>query len=216
MAELEDRTQVESSHLARQTRATWSLTEMMCEREELAATEATGSSDRHPDVPRPDLQPQTSGRCHQRIAVPDGVGSSELFGWAMFDWSAPVLLASWDRDEGCRFWHAARLVHRSLWTNGQSTVRLSPRAESVAAGRPTLLEQYPFQQRILVPEHQTLIRRVAVTLLQCLQSVFMVLDRRLQLLDILCSPLPKSGLSLTVPLLPLFGCGIDLRQKSTY
>ena len=84
-----------------------------------------------------------------------------------------------------------------------------------ATGEPTFFEQYPFQQRVLVAEHQTLIRCVAVTLLQGLQSVFMMLDRRLQLLDIFRSPLPESGLSLTIPLLPLFGGRINLQQKST-
>ena len=32
----------------------------------------------------------------------------------------------------------------------------------------------------------------------------MVFDGRLQLLDVLCPPLPESGLSLAIPLLPLF------------
>lgn len=41
-----------------------------------------------------------------------------------------------------------------------------------------------------------------------------MLDRRLQLLDILCSPLSKGSLSLAIPLLPLFGGGIYLRPKS--
>lgn len=54
-----------------------------------------------------------------------------------------------------------------------------------------------------------------MTLLQGLQSVFMMLDCRLQLLDVLRSPLPEGSLSLTVPLLSLFGCRIDLQQKST-
>lgn len=42
VAELDDPTQVESSHLALQTRAIWSLTEKMFERGESAAVEATG------------------------------------------------------------------------------------------------------------------------------------------------------------------------------
>ncbi len=42
----------------------------------------------------------------------------------------------------------------------------------------------------------------------------MMLDRRLQLLDIFGSPLSKGSLSLAIPLLPLFRCGIDLQPMS--
>lgn len=38
----------------------------------------------------------------------------------------------------------------------------------------------------------------------------MLLDGGLQLLDVLGPPLAKGGLGLTIPLLPLFGGGIDL------
>ena len=49
-----------------------------------------------------------------------------------------------------------------------------------------------------------------MTLLQTLQGILMLLDGCLELLDVLCPPLTKGGLSLTVALLPLLGCCVDL------
>ena len=115
-------------------------------------------------------------------------------------WGLPVLA----RNSACTSIpaHGSLSSPRPLHKSGQSR-----------GGGLTLLEQYPFQQRVLVPEHQALVRRVAVTQLQGLQSVFMMLDRRLQLLDVLGPSLPEGGLRLTVPLLSLFGRRIDLQAE---
>ena len=43
-----------------------------------------------------------------------------------------------------------------------------------------------------------------MALLQCLESFFMMLDGRLELLDVLGPPLTKCSLSLSIPLLALF------------
>ncbi len=63
VAELGDPTQMESSHLALQTRVTSLWTEMMFVREVLVAIEATGSTDRLRVVPKRDAPTQTLGRC---------------------------------------------------------------------------------------------------------------------------------------------------------
>lgn len=147
VSELEDPTQVESPHLAVQTQAISSWTEMMSEREELAVVEATGSTDRLRVVSKRNGQAQTWVRYHRRTAVLDGVCSSELFELAMPDWwalAALTVLASPNRDEGCRFWYAIRLAHRYLHMvvspNKHFTI-----GHEIVAGEPTLLEQYPFQ-----------------------------------------------------------------------
>lgn len=53
---------------------------------------------------------------------------------------------------------------------------------------------------------------MAMTLLQALQRILMLLDGCFQLLDVLGPPLAKGGLGLTIPLLPLLGSGIDLAR----
>jgi hypothetical protein len=52
-----------------------------------------------------------------------------------------------------------------------------------------------------------------MALLQCLQILFMALDGRFKLLDVLCSSLTKSSLSLTISLLSFFGCGVYLDEE---
>lgn len=74
----------------------------------------------------------------------------------------------------------------------------------------TFLEQDPLEQRVLVSEHQALVGGIAVTILQVLQRLLMMLDGALQLLDVLCAALTESGLGLAIALLALFGSGIDL------
>lgn len=80
---------------------------------------------------------------------------------------------------------------------------------NTTAGR-TFLEEDALEQGVLVAQHQTLIGGMAMALLEALQRVFMLLDRRLQLLDVLGPPLTEGGLGLTIPLLSLFGCSVDL------
>ncbi len=147
VSELEDPTQVESPHLAVQTQAISSWTEMMSEREELAVVEATGSTDRLRVVSKRNGQAQTWVRYHRRTAVLDGVCSSELFELAMPGWwalAALTVLASPNRDEGCRFWYAIQLAHRYLHTVVSPTKHFTI-SHDIVASKPTFLEQYPFQ-----------------------------------------------------------------------
>ena len=78
----------------------------------------------------------------------------------------------------------------------------------------TFFEQDALQERILIPKHEAFIRRRTVTLLEGLEGLFMVLDGRLQLFDILCASFPERRLSLTVPLLPLLRCCVYLYHWS--
>ena len=78
----------------------------------------------------------------------------------------------------------------------------------------TLLHQDAFQKRIFISKHQALIRSRAMALLKVLQSVFMMLYGRFQLFDILGPSLSKCSLSLPIPLLSFFRCGIDLKCTS--
>lgn len=78
----------------------------------------------------------------------------------------------------------------------------------VLLGRPetsrlTFLQENSLEQRILVPEHQALIGGRTMTLLEGPQSVFVLLDRRLELLDVLGSTFPERRLGLSVALLAL-------------
>jgi hypothetical protein len=78
----------------------------------------------------------------------------------------------------------------------------------------TFLEKNAFQQRILIPEHQTLIRCIAVRRLQTVKILFVNLNGILELLDVLGTPFPECSLGLTVPLLPLFRGGVYLTYWS--
>jgi hypothetical protein len=80
--------------------------------------------------------------------------------------------------------------------------------------RQTLFEENSLKQRILVPQHQTLISRLTMALLKTLQGIFMVLYGSFQLFDIFGSTFTKSRLRLTIPLLTLLRCGIDLEGVS--
>jgi hypothetical protein len=75
---------------------------------------------------------------------------------------------------------------------------------------PTFLEEDSLKQRILVTKHETFVCCISVALLQCLQRLFVSLDRCFELLDVLCSSLSKSGLSLAVSLLSLLRGSIYL------
>ena len=67
----------------------------------------------------------------------------------------------------------------------------------------TFFKQYPFQQGILITKHQTLIGCRTVILLQTLQLFLMSFDCRLQLFNVLGSPLSKRRLGLSIALLSL-------------
>lgn len=78
----------------------------------------------------------------------------------------------------------------------------------VLLGRPetprlTFLQENSLEQRILVPEHQALISGRTMTLLEGPQSVFVLLDRCLELLDVLGSTFSERRLGLSVALLAL-------------
>lgn len=76
----------------------------------------------------------------------------------------------------------------------------------------TFLQQDALEQGVLIPQHQTLIRRASVALLQALQGLLIALDSSLELTDILCATLPESSLRLSIALLTFFGGGIYLEQ----
>lgn len=65
----------------------------------------------------------------------------------------------------------------------------------------TFLEQDPLKQRVLISQHEALIRRRAMALLQICQVLLMLLDSCLELLDVLCTSFSESSLCLSVALL---------------
>lgn len=77
--------------------------------------------------------------------------------------------------------------------------------------RLTPFVQDPLIERNLVPQHHAFIGRTTMALLHILQRILMMLDRCLELLDILGSTLAKSRLCLAIPLLALFRSCVDLR-----
>jgi hypothetical protein len=68
----------------------------------------------------------------------------------------------------------------------------------------TFFQENSLQERVLVTEHQTLIRRAAVTLLKRLERLLIVFDGSLELLDIFRPPFTKRGLRLSISLLSFF------------
>jgi len=74
-----------------------------------------------------------------------------------------------------------------------------------------LLEEDSLQKRVLVTQHQALVRGMAVGRLQVVEILLVNTDRLFQLLDVLGAALPESGLSLAVALFPLFRSRINLR-----
>jgi hypothetical protein len=73
-----------------------------------------------------------------------------------------------------------------------------------------LLQEDAFQKRVLVAQHQALIGRMPVSGLKIGEVLLMGADSLLELLDVLGPPFPESRLRLPVPLLPFFGCRVDL------
>lgn len=103
---------------------------------------------------------------------------------------------------------AAQLGHRCLW------YVISDRRGEWGAMRLTLFEQDSLQQRILIPQHQTLISSSAVILLESLQAIFITLDGGLELADILSATFTESRLRLSVALLTLLRGCVDLDKIS--
>jgi hypothetical protein len=64
----------------------------------------------------------------------------------------------------------------------------------------TFLQQYSLQKRVLISQHEALIRRASMCSLQVVKVGFMDSNRLLQLLDIFRPALSKSRLCLTVSL----------------
>lgn len=104
---------------------------------------------------------------------------------------------------------AISFVLSSAWTSipGRWLVH---RASIAKEGGFTFLEKDTFEQRVLVSEHQALVRGRAVALLETLKRLILMLDRGLELLDILRPPFSKGCLGLTIPLLSLLRGSIDL------
>lgn len=79
-----------------------------------------------------------------------------------------------------------------------------------------LLEEYALKQRVLVSQHQTLVRGGTMGGIEIGQGLLLNTDGLLKLLDVLGAPFSESCLSLAVPLLPLL-CGrinLETRQHS--
>lgn len=73
----------------------------------------------------------------------------------------------------------------------------------------SFLEKDALQQRILVAQHQAFIGSASVSCLEIGEIRLMDSNRLFQLLDVLCAALPKGGLRLAVPLLPLLRGSIN-------
>jgi hypothetical protein len=89
-------------------------------------------------------------------------------------------------------WHVSRAKRRTASFGAQLGLDIN-----------ALLEQDTLQKRVLVTQHQTLIRGMAVGRLQVVEILLMNTDRLLQLLDVLGPPLAEGSLSLAVALLSL-------------
>lgn len=76
-----------------------------------------------------------------------------------------------------------------------------------------LLEEYALEQRVLIPQHKTLVRGGTMSSIQISQGLLLDTDSLLELLDVLGSPLSKSCLSLAVSLLPLLCGRVDLEPR---
>lgn len=76
-----------------------------------------------------------------------------------------------------------------------------------------LLEENALKQRVLVSQHQTLVRSGAVGSVQVGQRLFLNADSLLKLFDVLGPALAESCLSLAVALLALLCGRIDLEQR---
>jgi hypothetical protein len=90
-----------------------------------------------------------------------------------------------------------------------SQQRSKRRMGRVQAGG-TFLQQDPLEQRVLVPEHETLVGGIAVTVLEVLQRLLVVLDGALELFDVLGAALAEGSLGLAIALLALFRGGVYL------
>lgn len=80
----------------------------------------------------------------------------------------------------------------------------------------TLFQKNPFQQGILVPQHEAFIRCRAVSRIEICQSLLMHSDGVFKLLDVLCSALSKGSLCLPVALLSLLRGSVDLLLVSPH
>ena len=74
----------------------------------------------------------------------------------------------------------------------------------------TFLKEDPLQKRILVTQHQTFVSGMPMGSLKISKVLLVGADSIFKLLDVLSPAFTESSLSLTVPLLPFLGGGIDL------
>ena len=81
-------------------------------------------------------------------------------------------------------------------------------------GWPTLLQQDPLKQRVLVPQHQAFVCGSTMTLLEVREGFLILLDGCFELLDIFGPAFTERSLGLPVPLFSLFGSSIDLAAMS--
>jgi hypothetical protein len=73
----------------------------------------------------------------------------------------------------------------------------------------TFFKKNTLEERILIPEHQTLISSRAMSSLKVIQIWLMHPNSFLELLDVLCAALTEGRLSLAVALLALLRCCVD-------
>ena len=76
----------------------------------------------------------------------------------------------------------------------------------------TFFQQDTLEQRVFIAQHQALVGSRTMTLLQRAKSIFVLLDRRLKLLDVLGPAFSERSLSLPIPLLAFLGRCVDLKN----
>lgn len=98
----------------------------------------------------------------------------------------------------------------SAWTSMPAKISIGKEMiKDEEVGR-TFLQQDPLEQRVLISQHQTLICRAAMALLQALQGLLIALDGSLELTDILRTTFTEGSLGLSVALLPFLRGSINL------
>ena len=78
----------------------------------------------------------------------------------------------------------------------------------------TFLIHDPLQEGVPVPKKMTFFGSRTIASPQVLDSLLILLQRYLQLLDILCTPFPKCSLCLAITLFPFLRGSIDLDRDS--
>lgn len=102
-----------------------------------------------------------------------------------------------------------RRLNEVLRHMGWSQVRTTRLGAKLSLDIDSLFEKNTLEKRVLVSKHQTLIGGSAVSRLEVVEVGLMDADGLFELLYVFSSAFTKSSLSLSVPLLSLFGSRID-------